>query len=135
MPLKSPPMIRLLLIVEAADAGHMGCIIMRPRPVDGLPLCFEAGQHVIGVILATKSSIGLPSGFPLGRGSTKTFVIPGSPVWMMTRSRVAKTKFRSVRERSSSLGALIRCRFGGVRPCPGDQMDRRPSRQLIRSAM
>ena len=43
--------------------------------MDCLLLGLEGCQYVVGVILNTKSVIGLPSSLPFGRGSTNTFDI------------------------------------------------------------
>ena len=43
-------MISLFLVVEIADAGDEGVMVVLSRPIDCFSLCFERGKYVICVV-------------------------------------------------------------------------------------
>jgi hypothetical protein len=51
LPSGRAPVVRLLFIVEMADAGNKGYVALLLRPFDGFSLHFECGEHVVCVVL------------------------------------------------------------------------------------
>ena len=60
-------MVGYFLVVQMPHARDKGRMAVLLGPVDRFFLRFEGAEHVVGVILTTKSSMELPSERPLGR--------------------------------------------------------------------